>query len=176
MKAFLDIAPLLVFFITYKKYDIITATIALVFATIIAVTLIAIKTKKIAKLPVVTALILGVSGFFTWYFNDPIFIKVKPTIVNLIFAAILLYGYFLKKPMLQYLFNNSLHMKDSAWLILGFRWAVFFLFLGIINELIWRNFPEYIWVNFKVFGFLTLTLLFTITQLPYMFRNQIKAK
>ena len=69
---------------------------------------------------------------FTWYFNDPIFIKVKPTIVNLIFAMILLYGYFIKKPMLQYIFNNAISIRQEAWLVLGFRWGVFFLFLGVL--------------------------------------------
>ena len=174
MKALLDITPLLVFLITYKKYDIITATIALVISTIITVIILALKTKKISKVQIVTALILTISGFFTWYFDNAIFIKIKPTIVNLIFAAILLYGYFFKKPMLKYILNNALILKSEAWINLNLRWGLFFIFLSIINELIWRNLSEDIWVNFKVFGFLILTLLFTISQLPYMLRNQTK--
>jgi intracellular septation protein len=176
MKSFLDIAPLLVFLITYKKYDLITATIALVITTIITVAILAIKTRTISKIQIVTALILSISGFCTWYFDNSIFIKVKPTVINLIFAAILLYGYFTKKPMLKYIFNNALSLNPHAWISLSLRWGVFFIFLSIINELVWRNLSEANWVNFKVFGFLLLTLLFTISQLPYMLRNQVKNK
>lgn len=174
MKNLLEFCPLVVFFIMYKKYDIITATIALVIVSLISVTILAIKTKEISKIPLCSAIILGIFGFLTWYFNDPVFIKMKPTVINSIFAIIFLFGYFTKKPMLKYLFDKTLELKDEAWLLLTFRWGIFFFFLAIVNEIIWRNFSEELWVSFKVFGFLPMTILFTISQLPYMLRNQIK--
>lgn len=173
MKNLLEFLPLIIFFIAYQKYDIITATIILVIATVISVSILAIKTKKLSKIPLFSAIILGIFGFMTWYFNDAIFIKMKPTVLNLIFSMIFLYGYFAKKPMLKYLLDHALHLTEKAWLILTMRWGVFFCCLAIINEIVWRNFAEDFWVSFKVFGFLPITILFTISQVPYMLRNQI---
>ena len=174
MKNILEFIPLLLFFIIYHKYDLITATVTLVIATILAVSIIAAQTKKIAKMPLFSALILSIFGFLTWYFNDAIFIKIKPTIINLCFAAILFSGYFMKKPILKYLFNHTIDLSDRAWLVLTLRWGIFFIFLAILNEFIWRNFTEDFWVSFKVFGFLPITIIFTISQAPYMLRHQIK--
>lgn len=176
MKNLLEFLPLAVFFIIYKKYDIITATIALVIVSLLSVLILTIKTKEIPKVPLFSALILGVFGFFTWYFNDPIFIKMKPTVINSIFAIVFLLGYFYKKPMLKYLFDKAFEMKNQAWLVLTLRWGIFFIILAIVNEIIWRNFSEEFWVSFKVFGFLPMTIIFTISQLPYMLRNQINSK
>jgi len=176
MKNLLEFLPLIIFFVIYKKYDLITATVVLVIATIISVTIIAIKTKKIAKTPLFSVLILGIFGFLTWYFNDPIFIKMKPTVINSIFGIVLLFGYFTQRPLLKYLFDKALEMKENAWNVLTMRWGIFFIFLAVINEIIWRNFSEEFWVSFKVFGFLPITIIFTFSQLPYMLRNQIKEK
>ena len=173
MKNILEIIPLLIFFITYKKYGIITATLYLVISSIIAVALLAIKSRKIAKLPLFSALIIGFFGLLTWYFDDPVFIKVKPTIINFIFAGILLFGYFTQKPFLKFILEKSMQIKEEAWLILTFRWGMFFLVLGIANEIVWRNFSEAIWVNFKVFGLMGVSILFTMSQIPYMLRNQL---
>ncbi len=176
MKNILEFIPLLLFFIFYKKVGIISATLILVVATAISVAILMVKTGKIAKMPLFSAIILGIFGFFTWYFQDPIFIKMKPTILNSLFAVIFIGGYYLKKPLLKYVFDGALEMPDNAWLTLGLRFGLFFIFLAIINEFIWRNFSEEFWVSFKVFGFLPMSIIFTISQLPFMLRYQPKDK
>ena len=179
-----DYLPLIVFFIAYKipknsllnpNFEpLIFATICLVVVTIISLVVYYFLLKKIPKVALFTALILTIFGSLTVINGDDFFIKIKPTIINLIFATILLYGYFSKKPLLAFLFENKIAMSDKAWLTLSVRWGSYFIFLAILNEIIWRNFSTEFWVDFKVFGMMTLTIIFTIAQLPFMIRNIAK--
>ena len=139
-----DYLPLIVFFIYYKfskdENPLIGATIYMVITTFFALILGYILTKKIAKVALFSGLILAIFGGLTIALKDEIFIKIKPTIINLIFATILFYGYFTKKPFLSQLLGDQIKMRPAAWLTLSFRWGCLFLFLAILNEVIWRSF------------------------------------
>jgi len=176
LKFICDFVPLLVFFLIYKTSNsaqpIIPATITLVLITFITLAMNYIFTKEIAKMPLFSALVLGLFGFLTIFSGNEIFIKIKPTLVNLLFAAILLFGYFSKKPLLKTLLGSAFEINDHAWLHLSLRWAGFFIFLAILNELIWRNFSTDFWVQFKVFGILPISIIFTCLQIPYLLKQQ----
>jgi intracellular septation protein len=170
-----DYLPVLAFFITYKfvKVDnpLITATIVLMVATVISLVISYVATKKIAKMALFSGGILAIFGLATIIFHDETFIKIKPTIINSVFAAILFYCYFFKKLWLQNLLGSQLQISSQAWLTLSVRWACFFAFLAFLNEIIWRNFPTDFWVQFKVFGMMPISVIFTISQMPFMMRQ-----
>ncbi len=176
MKQILEFIPLLIFFFCYKQYDLIVATCALVVASLISFTILLLKEKKIVYMPLVSAGVLGFFGFLTWYFQDPIFIKVKPTILNSLLGLFFIIGFFLKKPILKKMLGEKISLDDNIWLKMTFNWGVFFLGLALVNEYVWRNFSENIWVNFKVFGLLGLTLSFTMLHIPYMLKNMQEDK
>ncbi len=174
-KFFYDYLPLIVFFLTFKiaktPNPLITATIYMLVTTIFALFISYILTKKIPQIALFSAIILGIFGGLTIIFQDELFIKLKPTIINIIFALILLYGYFSKKPLLAYLLGEQLKMSNHAWLVLSLRWALFFIFLALLNEIMWRSFETDIWVKFKVFGMMPITMTFTIFQVPFMIKE-----
>ena len=174
MKQALEFFPLIVFFVAYQLTDIITATIILTITSFISFGTILFYSKKIVYMPLISALLVGVFGFLTWYLDNPIFIKIKPTILNILFGLILITAYFCKKPLMKFILEQAFKMDDHNWLVLTLRWGLFFLFLALINEKVWRNFSENFWVNFKVFGMLPITITFTLAQMPYMMRHQIK--
>jgi intracellular septation protein len=123
--------------------------------------------KKIPYVPLIGAVVISLFGGLTLYFNNPIFIYMKPTIVNLIFAAILLISNLLfNKNYLKLFLQTAFQLNDEGWKKLNFRWAYFFIFLAILNEVVWRTQPETTWVNFKVWGMLPITIIFTAMQLP----------
>lgn len=171
-----DFLPLLVFFAVYKfsNYEnpIIPATIALLIATFISLAINFYLTRKLAKMPLFSALILGLFGSLTIFSGDEIFIKIKPTLINLLFAIILLIGYLNRKPFLKILLEGAFSISDKAWMSLSLRWAIFFVGLAVLNEVIWRNFPTDFWVQFKVFGILPISIAFTISQIPFIIKKQ----
>lgn len=170
-----DYLPLAVFFITYKFYPdpnpLIAATVGLMVTTLIVLIISYTLTKKIAKMALFSGVILGFFGMATIILKDDTFIKMKPTIINLLFSAILFYCYFLKRPWLQNLLGSQVHMSNKAWLILSLRWACFFFCLAFLNEVIWRSYSTDFWVKFKVFGMMPISIIFTATQLPFMMRE-----
>src|SRR5690606_26779187 len=105
--------------------------------------------------------------------NDETFVKMKPTIVNLIFSSVLLGGLACKKPLLKYVLHYALQLEERGWWLLSLRWGLFFAFLAGLNEYIWRNYPTDFWVSFKVFGMLTCTVIFTACQFPLIQRYLI---
>lgn len=173
-----DYVPLAVFFIFYKlvpsSNPLITATIALMITTLIALVASYILTKKIAKVALFSGLVLAVFGAATIILQNDVFIKMKPTVINLLFAAILFYCYFAKKLWLANLLGAKVQMAKQAWLSLSLRWGGFFVFLACVNEVIWRNFSTDFWVQFKVFGMMPISLIFTISQVPFMMREMKK--
>jgi len=173
-KLLIDIGPLAVFFIFYTRSDLKSAILPFMIATIIAVLFSYIIEKKIPMMPTTGAIIILVFGGLTIYFDNEIFFKMKPTIINLLFAGILYGGLILNKPLLQYLLGGALKLQDEGWLILTKRWICFFIALAILNEIIWRTQSTDVWVNFKVFGILPLTFIFTLTQFPVIKRFQIE--
>ena len=164
----LDMGPLLVFFVAYRFAGLMAATATLIACTLFSLAVIYAFEKRLAVMPLVSGIAVTIFGGMTLWLNDEMFIKMKPTLVNLLFASILLIGVMRKKPLLKYVLESALHMSEQGWLILSRRWGPFFIFLAALNEIIWRNFPLDFWVNFKVFGMFTCTVLFTLGQIPLM--------
>ena len=172
-KLIIDIGPLAVFFIFYTRSDLQSAILPFMIATVIAVLFSYTLEKKIPVMPTVGAIIILVFGGLTIYFDNDVFFKMKPTIINLLFAGILYGGIVLKKPLLRYLLGAALKLQDEGWSILTKRLIGFFIALAILNEIIWRTQSTDIWVNFKVFGILPITFIFTITQFSVIKKYQI---
>ena len=173
-KLLIDIGPLAVFFIFYTRGDLKTAILPFMIATIIAVLFSYILEKKIPIMPTVGAVIILIFGGLTIYFDNETFFKMKPTIINLLFAGILYGGIILNKSLLRYLLGAALKLQDEGWDILTKRWIGFFIALAILNEVIWRTQTTDIWVNFKVFGILPITFIFTLTQFSTIKKYQIE--
>ena len=175
IKLFIDIGPLAVFFIYYKiSGDLIDAILPLMLATVISVIISYILEKKIPIMPTLGAGIVVIFGGLTIIFDNKIFIFMKPTIINIIFAAILYGGIILKKPLLKYLLGSALELEEEGWTILTQRWAAFFIALAVLNEIVWRTMSEEFWVSFKVFGILPITFIFTMTQFPLIKKYQVE--
>ena len=143
-------------------------------ATVIAVLFSYILEKKIPIMPTVGAGIVLLFGGLTIYFDNDIFFKMKPTIINVLFAVILYGGILINKPLLKYLLGAALKLEDMGWKILTQRWIGFFIALAILNEIVWRTQSTDVWVNFKVFGILPITFIFTMTQFPLIKKYQIE--
>lgn len=164
-KLALDFAPLLVFFVAFRMGDVMVATLALIVATLVSMVIIYAFERRIALAPLISGVLVTVLGGLSIALQDEQFIKIKPTLVNLLFASTLLVGAFVfKKGLLKYVLDMALSLTEQGWLILSRRWGFFFIFLACLNEVIWRNFPTDFWVNFKVFGMFTLTLVFAASQ------------
>ena len=169
VKFLADFGPLLIFFIIYKKSgnDLSKAIPPLIISTIVAVVIVYFLEKKIPYVPLVGAVIISIFGGLTLYFDNPIFIYLKPTIINIMFAIVLLISNkFFNKNLLKTLLQTAIVMNDDGWKKLNLRWAYFFIFLAALNEFVWRTQTEELWVNFKVWAILPITLLFTIMQIP----------
>jgi intracellular septation protein len=175
LKFVLDIGPLAVFFITYRLWGLFAATAAIMVCTLLSLAITYWIEKKIAVMPLVSGVAISVFGTLTLVLHDETFIKMKPTLVNLIFATILLVGVYLKKPLLKYVMESALKLTDEGWHILSLRWGLFFIFLAGLNEYIWRTYSEDFWVNFKVFGMFTITMIFTIAQLPLIKKYELSS-
>tara|TARA_B100000575_G_C23059492_1_gene609958 strand:- start:568 stop:1107 length:540 start_codon:yes stop_codon:yes gene_type:complete len=173
-KILIDIGPLAVFFIFYTRSGLQDAIMPLMIATVIAVIISYILEKKIPIMPTLGAAIVLVFGGLTIYFKDETFIKMKPTIINAVFAIILYGGVVLKRPLLKYLLGAALKLEDQGWKVLTQRWIAFFIALAILNELVWRTQSTDFWVNFKVFAILPITFIFTMTQFPLIKKYQIE--
>jgi len=173
-KILVDIGPLAIFFIFYVRGDLKSAIMPFMIATVIAVLFSYLMEKKIPVMPTVGAFIILVFGGLTIYFDNEVFFKMKPTIINLLFAFILYSGILVKKPLLKYLLGGALKLQDIGWTILTKRWISFFIALAILNEIVWRTQSTDIWVNFKVFGILPITFIFTLTQFSIIKKYQIE--
>ena len=172
-KLLIDIGPLAVFFIFYTRSGLQASILPLMIATVIAVLFSYILEKKIPIMPTVGAGIVLIFGGLTIYFDNEVFIKMKPTMINLIFAIILYGGMLVKKPLLKILLGAALRLEEEGWRILTYRWIGFFIALAVLNEIVWRTQTTDIWVNFKVFGILPITFIFTMTQFPLIKKHQI---
>jgi len=173
-KLLIDIGPLAVFFVFYTRSDLKTAILPFMIATIIAVLFSYIIEKKIPIMPTVGGIIILIFGGLTIYFDNETFFKMKPTIINLLFAGILYGGIILNKPFLRYLLGAALKLQDEGWDVLTKRWIGFFVALAILNEIVWRTQTTDIWVNFKVFGILPITFIFTLAQFSTIKKYQIE--
>ena len=169
LKFITDFGPLLIFFTIYYKSgnNLSIAIPPLIISTLIAVAIMYFVEKKIPYVPLIGAIVISLFGGLTLYFDNPIFIYMKPTIVNIIFAVILIVSnIYFNKNFLKLFLQTAFQLNDEGWKKLNFRWAYFFIFLAILNEIVWRTQPETTWVNFKVWGMLPITIIFTAMQLP----------
>jgi intracellular septation protein len=170
-KLIIELGPLLVFFGANAVAGIYAGTAAFMVATLLALAASRIRHQKIPIMLLVSGVIVLVFGGLTLYLQDDTFIKLKPTIVYSMFAALLVAGLMLKKPLLELLFGSAFTLTEEGWRKLTVRWILFFIAMAIVNELVWRNFSTDTWVSFKAFGFLPLTLLFTLAQVPLLQRH-----
>lgn len=174
LKLALEMGPLALFFLTNYKFGIFPATGVLMVGVVVALAASYILTKRVPIMPLVTAIAVLVFGGLTLYLNDDHFIKLKPTIVNTLFGAALLGGLAFGKPLLPLVFDSMLKLTFEGWRKLTLRWGLFFLFLAILNEVVWRTQSNDFWVSFKVFGTMPLTLLFTLAQVPLIMKYEDK--
>ena len=176
IKFITDFGPLLVFLFFYYNSDknLKIAIHPFIIATIIAIAIVWLLEKKIPMVPLIGGILITLFGGLTIYFDNPIFIYIKPTIINILFGLALLFGkYFTKEPVLKKILGKSIMLSDEGWNMLNKRWIIFFFTLAFVNELVWRTQSEEFWVNFKVWGMLPITFIFTAFQVSIITKYKI---
>jgi len=172
-----DFGPLLIFFIIYfnNENDLKAAIPPFIIATLISLIIIYFLEKKISMVPLTGGILIGLFGGLTLYFDNKIFFYMKPTIINLLFAAVLFFGkFFTDKPLLKMFFQNAFNLENEGWKKLNQRWSLFFIFVAILNEIVWRTQSEGFWVNFKVWGLLPISFIFAASQFPLINKYKLK--
>ncbi len=176
LKFITDFGPLLIFFFFYydSNKDLKVAIPPFIIATIISLVVVWYLEKKIPMVPLLGGVLITFFGGLTIYFDNPVFIYIKPTIINLLFGLALLFGkYFTNEPILKKMLGKSIALTNEGWEILNRRWMLFFFALAILNELVWRTQSEEFWVNFKVWGLLPITFIFTAFQVSIITKHKI---
>ena len=176
-KLLTDLGPLLIFFILYFKYDqnLMLAIPPFIIATLVALAVVYFSEKKIPMMPLASGIIITLFGGLTLYFDNKIFFYMKPTIINLLFAGVLFFGkYFTQKPLLKIVFQNAFDLENEGWKKLNNRWILFFIFVAILNEIVWRTQSEILWVHFKVWGLIPISFLFIASQGPLIRKYKIR--
>jgi len=177
IKLALELGPTLIFYVANARSDIYTATMWFMPAVIISLALSWLLLHKLAVMPVVTAVVVVVFGSIALILHDDTFIKMKPTVINALFAIVLLGGLAFKQSLLRYVFGDVYKLKPEGWAILTLRWGLFFLFLAVLNEVVWRGADAYyadpkaandLWVAFKFYATTPITVIFTLFQLPLL--------
>jgi intracellular septation protein len=174
LKLALDLGPLLVFFAANAVFGIYGGTAAFMVAALIAVGLGFAVERRVSPMPLITAALVLVFGGLTLYLANDVFIKIKPTILYAVFAAVLLGGLLTGRLYIKNLLGETVRLPDHAWRTLTLRWSVFFLALALLNEVVRHSVSTNTWVAFKVWGIFPLTLLFAIAQSPFLLRHQIE--
>ncbi len=176
LKFITDFGPLLVFFFYYYNSDknLKIAIPPFIIATIISLAIVWMLEKKIPMVPLIGGILITFFGGLTIYFNNPVFIYIKPTIINILFGLALLFGkYFTNEPVLKKILGKSIVLKDEGWNILSRRWIFFFFSIALLNEIVWRTQSEEFWVNFKVWGLLPITFIFTAFQVSLINKYKV---
>lgn len=174
LKFLVELGPLVVFFLTNARAGIFWGTGLFIVATLISLVASRVLFGRVPVMPLVSAVVVVVFGGLTLWLQDELFIKLKPTIVNGIFASVLFGGLFFGKSLLRYLFGDVFALDEEGWRKLTFRWACFFVFLALLNEAAWRFFTTDQWVTFKVFGIMPITMAFAISQVGLLQRHAIE--
>ena len=170
LKLALDIGPLVLFFAANARFGIFTATAVFMVAVLVALGVAWAKTRHIELMPLVTAVIVVIFGGLTLVLHDDLFIKLKPTIIYVLFGGTLAVGLAFGKSFIGVLFDSVFELTEEGWRKLTVRWALFFFALAILNEIVWRNFSTDFWVSFKLLGVVPLTLLFGVLQYRLLIR------
>jgi intracellular septation protein len=174
LKLLVDLGPLVAFFAAYAKAGIYWATGVLMAATIAALVVSRVMFGRFSPAPLITAVLVVVFGGLTFWLEDPRFIMIKPTIINLLFAGVLAFGLATGRPLLKLVMGEAVQLTGEGWHKLTVRWIFFFVAVAVLNEVIWRNFSEATWVKFKAWGILPLTLLFAVAQIRLIQRHAAK--
>ena len=171
-----DFGPLVVFFFFYYNGDknLKIAIPPFIIATLISLFVVWIIEKKIPMVPLISGILITLFGGLTIYFDNAIFLYIKPTIINVLFGLTLLFGkFFTDEPILKKIMSKSLSLTSEGWNLLNKRWMYFFFTIAILNECVWRTQSEEFWVNFKVWGLLPITFIFTAFQIPLINKYKI---
>lgn len=176
LKLALDLGPLLLFFFVNARWGIYAATGAFMVATIVSLIVTYVLIRRIAIMPLVSAIVVMVFGGLTIWFQNETFIKVKPTIIYTLFAILLLGGLALGRSLIALVLDSMFSLDTDGWKKLTLRWGLFFLVMAVVNEIVWRSVSTDAWVAFKTFGFLPLTVLFALAQTPLMMRHSTEKK
>lgn len=172
-KLLIEMGPLVAFFIANWKAGIFWGTGIFMVATAISLAASWIMTRKIAMVPLVSAIFVALFGALTLWLHSDLFIKVKVTLINALFGAVLLGGVAMGRSYIKLIMGEAVKLTETAWRTLSIRWGVFFFAMAALNEVVWRNFTTDQWVNFKVFGLLPLTLVFAVANAPFMAKHMI---
>ena len=175
VKRLVDWGPLIAFFVTFKVGGLMQATAVLIVVTLVLTGLGYFLTRRIQPMPLVTLVVVCIFGGLTIWLQDETFIKMKPTIILSLFAAVMIGGLAIGKPPLKFLMGSALELDEAGWRKLTLRFALFFAVTAVLNEIVWRTQSTDLWVNFKVFGILGLNMLFMVTQIPLIKRHQLKS-
>ena len=176
LKFLTDFGPLIIFFYFYydSGKDLKVAIPPFIIATLLALAIVWVLEKTIPKVPLLSGILITLFGGLTIYFDNPIFIYIKPTIINILFGCALLFGkFFTKEPVLKKLMGKSIALTEEGWEALNKRWVYFFFGLALLNEIVWRTQSEEFWVNFKVWGLLPITFIFTAFQIGLINKYKI---
>jgi intracellular septation protein len=176
LKLALDLGPLLLFFFVNARWGIFAATGAFMAATIVSLVVTYGLIRRIAVMPLVSAIVVMVFGGLTIWLQDETFIKVKPTIIYALFAVLLLGGLAFGRSLIALVLDSVFQLDAEGWRKLTLRWGLFFLVMAVLNEIVWRSVTTDTWVAFKTFGFLPLTVVFALAQTPLMMRHAIEKK
>jgi intracellular septation protein len=175
IKLMTEVGPLAVFFIGNAKFGIFYATAAFMVATAVAIPISWKIEGKLPIMPIIIAVFVVFFGSLTLFFQDETFIKIKPTIVNLVFASgLIISRTFFHINVLKIIFDKAFNLSERGWKVLNIRWTFFFIFLAILNEIVWRNYSTDTWVTFKLFGIMPLTIVWTLAQMPLVLKETIK--
>jgi len=171
-----DFGPLVIFFFYYynSDKDLTVAIPPFIIATLVALAIVWLLEKRIPMMPLISGILISFFGGLTIYFNNPIFLYIKPTVINILFGLALFFGkYFIKETVLKKIMGKSIALTDIGWDLLNKRWMFFFFSLAILNECVWRTQSEEFWVNFKVWGMLPITFIFTAFQISLINKHKI---
>jgi len=177
IKFLADFGPLVIFFFIYfnNENSLKLAIPPFIIATLLSLVVVYLIEKRIPMVPLTSGILITLFGGLTLYFDNKIFFYMKPTIINLLFAVVLFFGkFFTQKPILKIFFQNALDLENEGWQKLNTRWISFFIFVAILNELVWRTQSEVFWVNFKVWGLLPISFLFAASQVPLINKYKLK--
>ncbi|WP_347938712.1 septation protein A [Rickettsia oklahomensis] len=169
-----EIGPVIAFFAGFfYGGGIQNATLYMLITAIVCVTICYFVDKKVSKLSIISVSVLLVSGSITLISGDSMYIKIKPTILYVIFGIIFLMSGIRKNPFIKYALESIVRLKEESWITLSYRAAAFFFFMAVVNEIVWRNFSDETWVKFKVFGVIPITFIFILLQLPLLLKNKL---